>query len=113
MPERVIGGKRYEVQQMPARRAFRYLGRIEELRRSSGFGSPLDLPDEIVDGLLETATLDGKPLMPVIDEVLRGKVPDMISLVAFALEVNYAGFFKGSTAKAEPAPTDPAAPSGG
>jgi hypothetical protein len=113
MPERVIGGKRYEVQALPARRQFRYLGRIQEIRRSSGFESPLDLPDEIIDGLLETATVDGKPLLPVIDEMLRGKMADMVEVVAFALEVNYSGFFSARADKPEPAPVSPAAPSAG
>lgn len=113
MPERVIGGKRFEVQPLPARRQFRYLGRIQELRRSTGFDSPLDLPDDVLDGLLETATVDGKPLLPVIDELLRGKMADMTALVAFALEVNYSGFFSVKPGKAEPVTESPAAPSGG
>lgn len=111
MPERLIGGKRYEVQKLPTRRRFEYLGRIQQMRRSTGFESPLDLPSDVRDGLLETSTVDGKPLLPVVDALLD--VPDLIEVVAFALEVNFSGFFSARPDKAEPALDAPAAPSGG
>jgi hypothetical protein len=115
MPERVIGGKKYELQRLPARRQFAALGRIQQLRRSTGFQTPLDLPEDLVDTLLETATIDGEQLLPVIDEVLSGKMGDMVSVLAFALEVNFAGFFSArpGKGKAEPAVVDPAVPSEG
>ena len=111
MAERVISGKRFDVQKLPTRRRFEYLGRIQQMRRTTGFESPLDLPADVRDGLLETSTVDGKPLLPVVDVLLD--VPDLIELVAFALEVNFAGFFNARPDKAESAPDAPVAPSGG
>jgi hypothetical protein len=113
MSERVIGGKRCEVQKLPTRRRFEYLGRIQQIRRTTGFESPLDLPADVRDGLLETSMVDSKPLLPVVDELFD--VPDLIELVGFAMEVNFAGFFsvRPGKGKAEPAVAAPVVSSEG
>jgi hypothetical protein len=105
--ERVIGGHTYGIQSMPARRQFRCLGRLR------GIETALDVPEDVVDLLLETAVVDGKPLRPVIDELLRDKMDEMLQVVAFALEVNYADFFVAKRPAASPAAPPTPGPSVG
>ena len=55
-------------------------------------------PDEaeaVLKELLQTSLIDGKPLLPVFDAELQGKMGTILKLLGFALEVNYGGFFGG------------------
>jgi hypothetical protein len=49
--------------------------------------------EALVRELLETATIDGRPLMPTFDLTMQGRVGTVLKLVGFALEVNYGSFF--------------------
>lgn len=51
--------------------------------------------DDLIGVLLSTATLDGKPLIPQIDLAFQGRLFELLQVVKFALEVNYADFFDG------------------
>lgn len=57
----------------------------------------------ILRELLETTLVekDGKqfPLMPVFDDLMRGRTVTLLKLVRFALEVNYSDFFDGLRGK--------------
>lgn len=96
--ERVIGEHTYAVQSLPARRQFKYLAQLR------GVESALDVPEEVVNGLFETVTVDGKPLLPVVDALLRDKMDQFMEVISFALEVNYSDFFGVKKAGASPSP---------
>lgn len=49
--------------------------------------------DDLVAVLLSSATLDGRPLMPQLDLAFQGRVLELLQVVKFAIEVNYADFF--------------------
>lgn len=49
--------------------------------------------ESITRELLETATVDGRLLMPSFDLTMQGRMGPVLQLLAFALEVNYGSFF--------------------
>ena len=119
--EKEIGGMRFTVSQLPAMRALKTLNRIGRIlgpafAKASGASKGGDLggteiaafadaihilfdklTDEELEGLtralLDTATVDGKLLMPQFDTVMSGKVEVILQLLKFAFEVNYGNFF--------------------
>ena len=51
--------------------------------------------EDLTRTLLETATVEGRMLMPEFDLTMQGRVGTVFKLIAFAVEVNYRGFFSG------------------
>lgn len=47
----------------------------------------------IADELLEPATCDGVPVKPQLDLLFQGQILELLKVLAFAVEVNYADFF--------------------
>lgn len=51
--------------------------------------------EAVLKELLETALMDGTPLMPVFNVALQGQMGTVLKLLGFGLEVNFGGFFAG------------------
>jgi hypothetical protein len=119
--ERVIDGMTFRVTQLPAMRGVKMLNRLVRILGpaagrafagadpSAGLGG-LDVGalggavaalterlsddelESIIRTLLETATVDNTPLLPVFDLKLQGRMGSLLKLLGFALEVNYSNF---------------------
>lgn len=112
--ERMIGGRRYTVTTLGAMRAFRLFplamrafspkGGVKASGKVDGeevMAAFLVLkPDEIellTRELFDNALVDGKKLLDVMEVLLAGEVTTLIEVLAFAIEVNYAGFSDAAT----------------
>jgi hypothetical protein len=136
--ERVIDGTRFAVTQLPAMRGFKMFhrlgralgpaiaqvagglkGKLAEMNVAelgAGVGALLERLDEndleaITGELLKTAHIDGKPLMPSFDLLMQGRIPTLLKLLAFAIEVNYGNFRDWLPALADQASKQPELPS--
>jgi hypothetical protein len=124
---RDIGGCTFAIQQLPGMRAAKLFHKLSSALApaiGAAFGKGMDgevdnlgeaakllfdrLPasefEAVIRELLETATIAREgmtmPLMPVFDDVMAGKMKDLMGVLVFALEVNYGDFFGDIGAKA-------------
>lgn len=121
---KTIAGHEWAVTQLPAMRAlklevvvFRAVGpalaaaasggaNLEAALQSGALAKATSLlcdrlsPDElesVIRQVFETATRDGKPVMPGFDETFRGNLTEVLQALGFALEMNF-GFDFGDLA---------------
>jgi hypothetical protein len=111
--ERMIGARTYRATQLPAMRALRLLARLGRvagpafavLLEAGAEGSIQggaralfdrlgeDDVEQLVRGMLETVTVDGRSVLLGFDAEYAGKLDEVFLLVQFALEVQFGGFF--------------------
>lgn len=119
---RVIDGRTFEVEQLGAMAGIKMLRRLTAalgpalaklVGDAKGGGAVLDrsvselagavealvdrLPEaeleSLIKALLQGATIDGKPLLAVMELELAGQTLTILQVVAFAIEVNFGDFF--------------------
>lgn len=54
--------------------------------------------ESLIKLMLESATVDGRPLLVRFDTEMQGRILDLFKLLKFAFEVNYTNFSQGSDA---------------